>query len=152
MEFHLTTPSAESLEEQMPLTGFSWRPIRRLHRLIPFTDRLRELTLQLRWNEPLIARRPILWKGDFQNVTHLEHNLAAVESVVDLCRISVLPVRTGQYDGDLSDDSQFHNFIILPPIAFESPACYPRSLLSGYKSNSINWLAESSRFPWESDG
>jgi hypothetical protein len=32
------------------------------------------------------------------------------------------------------------------------PTNYKRSLLSGYKSNRFNWLAESGKLSWESDG
>ena len=40
----------------------------------------------------------------------------------------------------------------LSPHHFETLNQYPKSLLSGYKSNRLNWLPESAKSSWESIG
>ena len=100
MEFEFGSPRLDGLETQMPEAGFPWGSLRRFHGLLPFPDGLREFAFQLRWNRPLIARRPILRQGDLQSLPYVEHDLAAVKGVVNLGHFSGLRPQTGHQDAD----------------------------------------------------
>ena len=122
VEFQLSISRPDRLEIQMPQAGASRGSIRRLHRLLPLTDRRRKLAFQAWWNPPLIARRPVLGQGDLQYLTCAEHNPAAIKGLVNPSRLPELRVHTRHHNGAEDDEAcQFHNSMVLLPVALDLP-------------------------------